>query len=258
MQHIFQQERGVNRGPATVMRVVAGAAVIVGGLIHLQLYFDGYRDIADANLGRSFLLNVIASAILGSLLIVTSHPLVRLGAIGLSASTLVAFALARTDQGIFGFSENGLNPSPQAVLALVVEIAALVLLAATFLPAIGGGVDLARATLVPVVGLVALVTIGAGALWARSSDEPVVADDTSVVIENFEFDPPQFDVAPGQTVTWTNADGFEHTIVAGDGSFASDVLGSGAEFSHTFDGAGEFAYTCGIHPTMAGTIVVQE
>ena len=44
-----------------VVRVVAALLVLGGGLVHLQLYNDGYKDFPNANLGRSFLLNVAAS-----------------------------------------------------------------------------------------------------------------------------------------------------------------------------------------------------
>jgi len=42
--------------------LVAALAILVGGSAHLQLYFrGGYRSFPNANLGRSFLLNGVAS-----------------------------------------------------------------------------------------------------------------------------------------------------------------------------------------------------
>jgi hypothetical protein len=36
---------------------------VVGGIVHLQLYNDGYKDFPDDDLGRSFLLDAAASAV---------------------------------------------------------------------------------------------------------------------------------------------------------------------------------------------------
>jgi hypothetical protein len=52
-----------------------------------------------------------------------------------SAGNLAAFALSRTGDGILDFRAAGLEPSPQAVLTLVVEVAAVLVLAATLLTA---------------------------------------------------------------------------------------------------------------------------
>jgi hypothetical protein len=50
-------------------RIVAAVLVLIGGYIHLKLYFDGYRDVPDANLGRSFLLNAAASLVVAAALV---------------------------------------------------------------------------------------------------------------------------------------------------------------------------------------------
>ena len=54
----------------------------------------------------------------------------------------------------------------------------------------------------------------------------------------------------------TNQDQQPHTVVAGDGSFRSPGLGTGATYSYTFPTAGSFDYICSIHPFMHGTVVV--
>jgi hypothetical protein len=119
---------------ATIIRVLAAGLVVLGGAVHLQLYFRGYRDVPNANLGRSFVANAVASGLIGLALLVRRDILVRLAAVGLCASTLVAFALSRTDRGIFGFTEQGLQPSPQAAVTLIAEIGAIALIGLTFLP----------------------------------------------------------------------------------------------------------------------------
>jgi hypothetical protein len=46
----------------------------------------------------------------------------------LAAGTLLAFALTRTPGGLFNFQERGLQPAPQALIALVAEAGVLVVL----------------------------------------------------------------------------------------------------------------------------------
>ena len=45
-------------------------------------------------------------------------------------ATLLGFGLSRTSSGIFGFTETGFQPSPEAAISLVVEIGAAVVLIA--------------------------------------------------------------------------------------------------------------------------------
>ncbi|MFT3854105.1 MAG: plastocyanin/azurin family copper-binding protein [Ilumatobacteraceae bacterium] len=262
------------------LRAVAAVAIVVGGLVHLDLYFDGYREITTANVGRAFLANGIASVIVAGLLVVRRDVIVRLAGIALAAGTLASFAMSRTlDDGFFGFTEKGMEPSPQAVIALVAEIAAIVALAASFLPA----VRWRRQALVnPIVGgALALafvaVAVVASAVWANrdtsvaappsGSDETTVTTEsaggdsgggaTAVTIKGFAFDPKEIDITVGDTVTWTNEDGATHTVESVDGAFAeSDGLGQGETFTHTFDTAGTFNYVCGIHTGMKATVVV--
>jgi plastocyanin len=83
---------------------------------------------------------------------------------------------------------------------------------------------------------------------------PVSGD--QVNIDGFAFVPTTLTVRAGRTVTWTNHDEEPHTVAAGDGSFHSPGMGTGATFSHTFAAAGTFDYVCSIHPMMRGTVVV--
>ena len=77
-----------------------------------------------------------------------------------------------------------------------------------------------------------------------------------ISIQEFVFGPPEVQVAAGDSVRWTNLDGFAHSVRAGDQSFVSETLDQGDSFSFTFAAAGSFAYICGIHPSMTGTVVV--
>jgi plastocyanin len=246
--------------PGTVARLVAAAAVLVGGLVHLQLYYDGYRNAGDApNFGRSFLLNAVASVVLAVALLFRREVLVRLAAAGLLLGTLVAFILTRSDVEVLGFTETGLNPSPQAAIALVAEIVGLAALALTFVPRIGPGRELRPVIAIP-AGLVAVaLAVAAGALWAESdggAPTEAASGATTVTIADFEFVSETLEVPVGTTVEWINGDAFPHSIAAEDGSFQSPDIAPGETFTFTFTEPGTYNYLCGIHPTMRGTIVV--
>lgn len=81
------------------------------------------------------------------------------------------------------------------------------------------------------------------------------AEVTSVSIVNFAFSPATLTVPKGTTVTWTNEDSSSHTVTGGD--FDSGTLAKGESYSHSFDEAGTFDYTCTIHPSMRGTLIVE-
>jgi len=111
-------------------RVLAAVLVLIGGYIHLKLYFDGYRDIPDANLGRSFLLNAAAALVVAVALVAWRSVWSLVAGLVLVNATLVGFGLSRTSRGIFGFTESGFQPSPEATISVIVEIAAAVVLIA--------------------------------------------------------------------------------------------------------------------------------
>ncbi len=243
------------------LRIAAAIALLIGGLVHLQLYFEGYRSIDK--IGPSFLLNAVASGLIAAALVAREEWFVRLAGIGLAVGTIIAFIVSRQGDGLFDFREQGLEPSPQAIIALVVEIATIVLLTATFLPAVTDDGDSSATLLGISTAIAAVALVGFGVYWAAHYDTADTADGLGnetganrVEIADFTFDPAALTVSAGTTVTWTNADSVEHSVVANDVSFNSDNLAQGATFEHTFDGAGEFAYVCGIHPRMAATITV--
>ena len=83
------------------------------------------------------------------------------------------------------------------------------------------------------------------------------AANAAVRIDNFNFTPLALVVAPGTTVTWTNADDTPHTVREKDGKFKSAALDTDDTFSQTFTAPGEYQYFCSIHPRMVGKIVVK-
>lgn len=76
-----------------------------------------------------------------------------------------------------------------------------------------------------------------------------------VTINNLTFDPANVSISVGDTVVWKNVDKVEHQIKIAEAE--STILTEGKIFSHTFNTAGTFNYTCTIHPSMKGTVIVK-
>lgn len=85
------------------MRVVAALSVLVSAAVHLYLWLDFARD--DGFLGPSFMLNVVAGAVIAVMLMKWRHWLPAFLAVGFGLSTLLAFVLATT-VGLFGVTAN--------------------------------------------------------------------------------------------------------------------------------------------------------
>ena len=77
-----------------------------------------------------------------------------------------------------------------------------------------------------------------------------------IIVDNFSFAPAATAVTVGATITWTNRDDVPHNIVSTEKKFASPVLDTDEQFSHTFGAAGTYKYYCSIHPKMTGEVVV--
>jgi plastocyanin len=92
----------------------------------------------------------------------------------------------------------------------------------------------------------------------------------AAALGNKAFSPDSANVRLGQNVTWTNGDSQFHTVTSGKSpddpnvanEFDSKALSPGEKFSHGFSNeslAGtDLAYFCQIHPTMIGTITIDQ
>ncbi|MFD4955756.1 hypothetical protein, partial [Streptomyces sp. NPDC058451] len=78
--------------------------------------------------GPLFLLQASVSFAVAALLLIGMPPLLRLAAAGVALGALGGFAASRT-VGVFGFTEHGLQPAPQALLSILAEAGTLLLLA---------------------------------------------------------------------------------------------------------------------------------
>jgi hypothetical protein len=93
---------GDERVVARVWRALAALGVLVSGIVHAELWVQGYADIDVV--GPLFLLNAISAATLTLLLVVWHHWLPLVGGIAFGGATLLAFVLSTT-VGFYGVSE---------------------------------------------------------------------------------------------------------------------------------------------------------
>jgi len=94
---------------------------------------------------------------------------------------------------------------------------------------------------------------------ALAASAPSSATTPNTVLINITatgFSPSSVTIQNGDVVTWKNTDTTARQVVADDGSFKSDVLAPGAEFSHAFSSAGSFGYHGGVNPALRGKVDV--
>ena len=94
----------------------------------------------------------------------------------------------------------------------------------------------------------------------RPFDHPHEGE-VETTIENFSHRDSQIKV--GETLVWTNMDAVPHTVTLGskgvpEPGFDSGLMGPGQSFALKFDLPGSYSFTCTLHPTMNGEIVVTE
>lgn len=86
---------------------------------------------------------------------------------------------------------------------------------------------------------------------------PTTPTPVSVAIKSSTFTPNIVEISKGTTVVWTNDDGVKHTVTSISGAFDSGNIDPGKTFSYTFNQAGPFEYSCGVHPSIThGKIIV--
>jgi len=79
---------------------------------------------------------------------------------------------------------------------------------------------------------------------------------TTVDIIDFAYHPRELRVTAGAAVTFVNRDEEPHTITALDRTFDSGALDGKSAWTHRFRKPGRYAFLCGFHPYMRGTIIV--
>lgn len=124
-----------------------------------------------------------------------------------------------------------------------------------------------RLSVILAVALAGSMLVGCGGGGSKSDTAtssvtpvPVTAPPSAaatIAISGFAFGAP-VTVAPGEVVTVVNSDPVPHTVTANDGrSFDARVGPDGRTFLTAPTRPGSYAFTCTIHPTMHGTLVVR-
>jgi drug/metabolite transporter (DMT)-like permease len=111
-----------------VIRLAMAVALAVSGVSHAYLYVHGYHHIPT--IGSAFVVQASVSFALALLILIGGPSWLQWVAAAVAGGALVAFVLSRT-VGIFGFSEQGWQPSPHAAISVVAELAAVGLWAFT-------------------------------------------------------------------------------------------------------------------------------
>jgi plastocyanin len=79
----------------------------------------------------------------------------------------------------------------------------------------------------------------------------------SIDISGFAFKPDVVFITAGDTVTWTNRDSAQHSVVFLTGLGQTENFGLGQSSSLRFIAPGTYKYICGLHgQSMSGTVVV--
>jgi drug/metabolite transporter (DMT)-like permease len=101
-----------------VTRLVMAVALAVSGFSHAYLYIHGYQHIPT--ISTAFVVQASVSFALALLILIGGPSWLQWAAAALAGGALGAFVLSRT-VGLFGFSEQGWQPSPHAAISVVAE-----------------------------------------------------------------------------------------------------------------------------------------
>jgi len=129
-----QDWRGVSRSPDMhansthrAFRAATAALLLVISIVHLHLWFDGYRYLNT--IGPLFLVAAISAALLAIIVAVRLNAAVATAAASFAAGTLVANILSLLlPDGIFRFKEVGVSYSGGLAIAAEIGVVALLVI----------------------------------------------------------------------------------------------------------------------------------
>jgi plastocyanin len=107
-----------------------------------------------------------------------------------------------------------------------------------------------------IIGSRGVAMAGGGGCYSQ-----VISDErgTTVTMTGSCFEPTVLRVEAGESVTWTNEDSAPHTVSGVNGVWGSyDQFEQGASVTEQFDEPGVYPYWCALHPSMLGTVVVED
>ena len=133
------------------------------------------------------------------------------------------------------------------------ELAIFIVLLSVFLATGCAGNKPTTPTETPAVTPVETPVVPVSNVTPQPADQGKIVE---VAIEDFSFNPASVTILTGDTVRWTNKDSAVHTVKGS--SFESGELKTGDTYEFRFTDAGTYNYECSIHPSMKGTVVVNE
>lgn len=107
---------------ADALRGLTAAAVLLSAVVHLDLYEEGFRDLAT--IGPLFMLNFIGGVVIGTAIVVWRHWFPVFVGAGFGAVTVAAYWVSVV-HGLFGVKE--VTGGWSEILASVAEYVAVVL-----------------------------------------------------------------------------------------------------------------------------------
>ncbi len=111
---------------ARLTRLFAAVFLVVGGIVHFNLWRSGYRSIPT--IGPLFMANFVGSIPLAAAVMLSRRSTVALAGIAFATGSLVALVLSHS-VGVFGFTET--NWTAPAIKTLASELGAITTLAIT-------------------------------------------------------------------------------------------------------------------------------
>ena len=105
--------------------------------------------------------------------------------------------------------------------------------------------------------LITIIVFSIGLLSGCTQEKSPPIITNKITIKNMTFNPNTITVKAGTNVTWTNEDSTSHQVKESNGLFESSTLGNGQSFTYTFNTVGTYNYTCTIHPSMKGKVIVE-
>lgn len=108
-----------------------------------------------------------------------------------------------------------------------------------------------------ILGSIALVpSVAAGGGCYAPPDVELSTGSTAHIAE-CAFQPTVTYVDPGEKLSWTNKDPYDHTVTGAAASWGSDApIAQGETVTYTFEDEGVYPYYCAYHPSMVGAVVV--
>ena len=111
--------------------------------------------------------------------------------------------------------------------------------------------------LLGVLGLVVGIPTAAAGGGCYASGDLELSTGTTAHIAECAFQPTVTYIEPGDQLSWTNKDPYDHTVTGAAASWGSEApIAQGETVTYTFKEEGVFPYFCAYHPSMVGAVVV--